>query len=91
MPRDPLLGSGRIVVQASCSRKLRWSILCPATALLPGLRKGLIETFDPGHTFSISELERVCPTVSRATIRRVLGELREKNQVECLGTGRWAR
>lgn len=29
--------------------------------------------------------------MSRAAIRRVLSELREKEQVECLGTGRWAR
>jgi len=51
----------------------------------------VLESFDPGHTFSISESERVCPTVSRATIRRVLGDLREKGQVKCLGTGWWAR
>ncbi len=50
-----------------------------------------IEAFDSGHTFSIAELEHTCPTVSRATIRRVLNELREQEQVECLGTGRWAR
>ena len=44
-----------------------------------------------GRTFAIADLERACPTVSRATIRRVLGELREQGQVECLGTGRSAR
>jgi Fic family protein len=64
-------------------------------ATAPGAKReavlAAIETFNSGHTFSISELERVCPTVSRATIRRVLSELREKGQVECLGTGRWAR
>lgn len=49
-----------------------------------------IETFGPGQTFSISELERLCPIASRATIRRVLGELRQQEQVECLGTGRSA-
>ena len=50
----------------------------------------VIETFGPGQTFSISELERLCPIASRATIRRVLGELRQQEQVECLGTGRSA-
>jgi Fic family protein len=51
----------------------------------------VIESFHPGQAFSIAELERACPAVSRATIRRVLGELREQGQIECLGTGRSAR
>ena len=38
-------------------------------ATAPGAKReavlAAIETFDSGHTFSISELERVCPTVSR--------------------------
>ena len=50
-----------------------------------------IETFGSGDTFSISELERICPTVSRETIRRVLRNLRDGERVECLGTGRDAR
>jgi predicted transcriptional regulator of viral defense system len=50
-----------------------------------------IETFSPGQTFAVTDLERACPSVSRATIRRVLGELRMQGQVECLGTGRLAR
>lgn len=50
-----------------------------------------IETFSPGQTFAVTDLERACPSVSRATIRRVLGELRIQGQVECLGTGRSAR
>jgi len=50
-----------------------------------------IEALRAGRTFAIADLERACPTVSRATIRRVLGELREQGQVECLGTGRSAR
>ena len=53
--------------------------------------RSAIEAFVPGYTFSISELGRLCPTVSRETIRRVLRQLREKDQVECLGTGRDAR
>ncbi|MGA9349842.1 MAG: Fic family protein [Anaerolineae bacterium] len=50
-----------------------------------------IEAFRPGQIFAIADLERACPTTSRATIRRVLGELREQGQVECLGTGRSAQ
>ena len=50
-----------------------------------------IETLRRGQTFAIAELERVCPGVKRATIRRVLGELRAQGQVECMGTGRTAR
>ncbi len=50
-----------------------------------------IETFAAGQTFTITDLERMCPTVSRATIRRVLEELREQGQVQCLGTGRSAQ
>jgi response regulator of citrate/malate metabolism len=53
--------------------------------------RSAIEAFVPGYTFSISELGRLCPTVSRETVRRVLRQLREKDQVECLGTGRDAR
>ena len=47
--------------------------------------------FDPGYTFTMSEMERLCPTVSRATIRRVLNELREEGRVRCLGRGQAAQ
>jgi len=64
-------------------------------ATAPGAKsqmvRSAIEAFASGHTFSLSELERICPTVSRETIRRVLRQLRDKGQVECLGTGRDAR
>lgn len=64
-------------------------------AFAPGAKReavlAAIKAFDSGHTFSIAELEHICPTVSRATIRRVLNKLREQEQVECMGTGRWAR
>lgn len=53
--------------------------------------RSAIETFGPGQTFTVAELERICPTVSRATLRRVLEELRAQGQIECLGTGRSAR
>ncbi len=64
-------------------------------ATAPGAKSELVRvalaTFPPGHTFSIAELERLCPTVSRETIRRVLNKLRAKGQVECLGMGRDAK
>lgn len=50
-----------------------------------------IKAFGPGQTFAVSDLERLCPTASRATIRRVLNELRQQGQVECLGKGQLAR
>ena len=53
--------------------------------------KSAIDAFAPGHTFTVGELERICPAVSRATIRRVLEDLRKQGRVECLGTGRSAR
>ena len=64
-------------------------------ATAPGAKRAAVlaafEVFDSGHAFPISELERLCPTVSRATIRRVLRGLRDEGQVECLGTGRDAQ
>jgi len=50
-----------------------------------------VGTFRPGQTFTIAELERACPGVNRATIRRVLREMRAQGQVKCLGTGRAAQ
>ncbi|MFZ5996299.1 MAG: Fic family protein [Nitrospirota bacterium] len=37
--------------------------------------------------FTLSDLERACPGVSRDMIRRVLRELQKENKVECLGRG----
>jgi Fic family protein len=51
----------------------------------------VIATFGPAQTFTVGDLERLCPTVSRATIKRVLDELRAAGQVECLGKGRSAQ
>lgn len=41
--------------------------------------------------FSISDIERACPGVSRPMIRVVLEDLREKGKIEVLGTGRNAK
>ena len=40
-----------------------------------------------GAEFTLTELERVCPGVSRDMIRRVLRDLQRAGQVECLGRG----
>ncbi len=37
--------------------------------------------------FTLSDLERACPGVSRDMIRRVLRELQRMKKVECLGRG----
>jgi Fic family protein len=50
-----------------------------------------VNAFRPDETFTISDLERICPAVSRATIRRVLDTLRKEGRAVCLGTGRNAQ
>jgi len=37
--------------------------------------------------FTLAELERVCPGVSRDMVRRVLRDLQKLGKVECLGRG----
>ncbi len=37
--------------------------------------------------FTLSELERKCPQISRDMIRKVLREMQKKDFVECLGRG----
>lgn len=49
------------------------------------LIKWAIQSFS--SEFSLSELERACPSVSRDMIRRVLRELQGLKEVECLGRG----
>lgn len=51
----------------------------------------VIDAFAPGHTFTVAELERLCPAVSHATIRRALDELRAAGLINCLGRGRYAQ
>jgi Fic family protein len=41
--------------------------------------------------FSLSDLEKSCPMVSRDMIRRVLFDMKKANLVECLGRGRAAK
>lgn len=38
-------------------------------------------------SFTLADLERACPAVSRDMIRRVLTELRQQKAVECIGRG----
>lgn len=37
--------------------------------------------------FTLAELERACPGISRDMIRRVLRDLQKAGKVECLGRG----
>jgi len=41
--------------------------------------------------FTMGELRRICPTVSRATIRKVLSEMKEAGKIELVQAGRYAR
>ena len=61
-----------------------------------GIKRALIEeaVMSFADQFSLSELEQRCPGVSRDMVRRVLRELRDSNQVQCLGRGpgaKWQR
>jgi len=61
-----------------------------------GAKTALVETAIaafPGN-FTLTNLERACPSVSRDMIRRVLRDLQRAKQVVCLGRGpgaRWRR
>jgi len=44
----------------------------------------------PG-TFTIQDIERVCPNVSRPTIHRVFSALKEEGAIDCDVSGRHAR
>ena len=54
-----------------------------------GAKTGLIEkaVMDFSSEFSVSDLERACPGVSRDMVRRVLRDLQARGDVECLGRG----
>lgn len=54
-----------------------------------GAKTGLIEkaVSDFSSEFSVSDLERACPGVSRDMVRRVLRDLQARGDVECLGRG----
>lgn len=41
--------------------------------------------------FTVGELRRVCPAVSRATIRQVMVEMKEAGEIELVQAGRYAR
>lgn len=61
-----------------------------------GSKRELVLEAIGGHKgdFTMAELERECPGVSREMIRRVLREERTKGQVTCEGRGpaaRWSR
>ena len=58
-----------------------------------GAKTELIERAvrDFSSEFSVSDLERACPGVSRDMVRRVLRNLKAQVDVECLGRGQSAR
>ena len=54
-----------------------------------GAKTDLIETAvsNFGAEFTLSDLEKACPGVSRDMVRRVLRDLQKRQVVECLGRG----
>jgi len=48
-----------------------------------------IETIE--GEFGVSDLERLCPAVSRDMIRRLLRDLKAAGRVECIGRGPGAK
>ena len=54
-----------------------------------GLVKETIERLP--REFSISDIDRACPTVSRDMIRLILNQLRKEKKIACLARGRDAR
>ena len=58
-----------------------------------GAKTNLIETAVENlpSTFSISDIERYCPSVGRDMIRVVLNKMRDKSLLQCLGSGRSAK
>lgn len=54
-----------------------------------GAKTALVEAANKGFSgqFSLNDLERTCPGVSRDMIRRVLRDLQSAGKVECLGRG----
>lgn len=41
--------------------------------------------------FTVADIQRACPSVSRDWIRRLLADLREAGKATCTGRGRGAR
>jgi hypothetical protein len=54
-----------------------------------GAKTGFVESAIAGFEkeFTLSDLEKACPGVSRDMVRRVLRDFRKSKKVECLGRG----
>lgn len=59
------------------------------TASPRGAKTALVESLVAGWTgdFTLADIERACPGVSRDMVRKVLRTLRDRGTVECLGRG----
>ncbi|MDP8262410.1 MAG: Fic family protein [Candidatus Ancaeobacter aquaticus] len=66
-----------------------------AVAVSPrrGAKTGIIEAAvnDQLAEFSISDIERVCPGISRVMIKKILLNLKIKKKIKCLGKGQSAK
>ena len=52
----------------------------------------LVQAIDSQHgEFSISDIEKACPAVSRVMIKKVLLQMQKDNKIKCLGKGQSAK
>ena len=58
-----------------------------------GAKTGIVEAAITGQLgeFSISDIERECPNVSRVMIKKVLSQMGETKKIKCLGKGKSAK
>jgi Fic family protein len=84
--RDYLLGT---IVAAYQELERRTELVTAA----PGAKQAMVRDAVAHFVaeFTIADVEAVCPTVSRDTIRAVLNDLRDQGKAECLAKGRWAK
>ena len=52
----------------------------------------LVQAIDGQHgEFSISDIEKACPAVSRVMIKKVLLQMQKDKKIKCLGKGQSAK
>lgn len=62
-------------------------------ATIPGTKTAMVERAIEGFIggFTLAEVERACPVVSRDMIRHVFGRLRKEGRIEAVGRGKAAK
>jgi Fic family protein len=80
-----------VLVRAYGEFEAQLGALVEAPGAKSHMLQAAVSALPTGSVFTIAALADRYPSVSRATIRRVLDDLRRSQQVECLGTGRSAQ